>query len=222
MSSADYGLLAPIWAGRPVATVTGDGALVDAMIEAGVALARAQGVRVTPPVLDAADLAARSRAAGDPVSALLAALDDDRLHRGATGQDILDTALMLTARRALTLTALDLDTGIAVAARLAAEHRDTPMAARSLARAVAPTTFGVKAAGWHQLLSTTRRAVGATAQALPVQLGGTGGTLASFVGMAEADAPYVPRGAAVSWESESVPVSSSGQSQLSARGDMAS
>ena len=210
MSSADYGLLAPVWADRPVATVTGDGALVDAMIEAVVALARARGVRATPPVLDAADLAARTRATGDPVTALLAALEDSDLHRGASGQDILDTALMLTARRALALTALDLDTAIAVAAGLAAEYRDTPMAARALTRPAVPATFGLKAAGWHHLLTTARRAVSSTAQARLVQLGGAGGTLASFVAMAEADAPYVPRGAAVDVQK---PVSSSGNSQ---------
>ncbi|GAA1969822.1 lyase family protein [Catenulispora subtropica] len=188
MSSADHGLLAPIWAGRPVATVTGDAALVDAMIEVEVALARAQGVKAAPGLPDAAALAARSRDGGNPVIPLLAALDDPLLHRGATSQDVLDTALMLAARRALTLTALDLDVAIDAAARLAADHRDTPMAARTLTQQAVPTTFGLKAAGWRHLLITARRAVTATAQALPVQLGGAAGTLASFVAMAEADA----------------------------------
>ncbi|NUP45801.1 MAG: 3-carboxy-cis,cis-muconate cycloisomerase [Catenulispora sp.] len=165
------------------------------MIEAEVALARAQGVRVPPPVLDAAALAARTREGGNPVTPLLAALDDRRLHRGATSQDILDTALMLTARRALTLAALDLDTAIAAAGRLAAEYRDTPMAARTLTQQAVPTTFGLKAAGWHHLLTSARRTIGATARSLPAQLGGAAGTLASFVALAEADVPYAPHGA---------------------------
>ncbi|GAA2029328.1 hypothetical protein GCM10009839_31070 [Catenulispora yoronensis] len=194
-AGADYGLLSPIWAGRPVATVTGDAALVDAMIEAELALARAQGVRITPPLADAATLAARARAGGNPVTPLLTALADPRLHNGATSQDILDTALMLTARRALTLAALDLDTAIAAATRLAATHRDTPMAARTLTQQAVPTTFGLKAAGWRHLLLTARQALTATAQSLPAQLGGAAGTLASFVAQAEDDVPYAPHNA---------------------------
>jgi 3-carboxy-cis,cis-muconate cycloisomerase len=186
LSSADHGLLAPIWAGRPVATVTGDAALVDAMIEVEVALARAQGVTVPPGIPDAASLADRGRDSGNPVTPLLAALDDPRLHRGATSQDILDTALMIAARRALTLAALDLDTAIDAAGRLAADYRDTPMAARTLTQQAVPTTFGLKAAGWRHLLITARRSIATTAQTLPVQLGGAAGTLASFVAMAEA------------------------------------
>ncbi|NUR25947.1 MAG: 3-carboxy-cis,cis-muconate cycloisomerase [Catenulispora sp.] len=158
------------------------------MIEVEVALSRAQGTRAVPAVLpDAAALAPEARSGGNPVLPLLEALDDPHLHQGPTSQDILDTALMITARRALTFTLLDVDAAIAATTRLAAEHRDTPMVARTLTQQAVPTTFGLKAAGWRHLLITARRALAATAQALPVQLGGAGGTLASFVAMAEAE-----------------------------------
>ncbi len=71
------------------------------------------------------------------------------VHRGATSQDILDTATMLVAARTLDLLLLDLARTDRALARLAAEHRDTAMPGRTLTQHAVPTTFGLKAAGWR-------------------------------------------------------------------------
>jgi 3-carboxy-cis,cis-muconate cycloisomerase len=115
--------------------------------------------------------------------AAVAAVDAEAagwVHRGATSQDILDTALMLTARRALAIVLDDAHTTITALAALADRHRETLMAARTLTQHSVPTSFGLKAVGWlHGIVRATRR-LDATRAQLCVQWGGAGGTLASF------------------------------------------
>ncbi|MEV1248274.1 lyase family protein [Nonomuraea sp. NPDC050022] len=101
------------------------------------------------------------------------------VHRGATSQDICDTAAMLVAARAVSLIAADLDAAMEVLAGLAERHRDTLMAARTLSQQAVPTTFGLKAAGWLTGLLRARDRL--TALRLPAQLGGAAGTLAALV-----------------------------------------
>jgi 3-carboxy-cis,cis-muconate cycloisomerase len=103
------------------------------------------------------------------------------VHKGATSQDILDTASMLVTRRALEPLLADLTGAAAGAAALARTYRDTAMAGRTLLRQAAPITFGLKAARWlyalHQgidRLDTVRETT------LAVQLGGPTGTLGAF------------------------------------------
>ena len=60
--------------------------------------------------------------------AAVAADADGAVHRGATSQDVMDTAAMLVARRTLPLLDAELGGVAAACARLAAEHRATPMA----------------------------------------------------------------------------------------------
>ncbi len=55
---------------------------------------------------------------------------------------------MLVARNARELILAELDGVAAACARLADEHRATPMAGRTLLQQAVPTTFGLKAAGW--------------------------------------------------------------------------
>ena len=204
-AGADIGLFAPIWAGTAVQEMTGDAAFLQAMLDAEAALTRAQA-RLGQAPSSAADavsaaaradsfdlpgLALRARAGGNPViplaADLTAAVPADAapfVHRGATSQDILDTALMLVASRAVAAVADDLLRTADVLGRLAAEHRDTPMAGRTLTQHAVPTTFGLKAAGWRSLVldSVDRLA----AVRLPAQLGGAAGTLAAFEALAGA------------------------------------
>ncbi|GAA3749393.1 3-carboxy-cis,cis-muconate cycloisomerase [Leifsonia bigeumensis] len=203
-ASADVGLLSPAWAGTPVADETGDPAVLRAMLDAEVALAEAgAAVGAVPDAaaqvirevaatarFDLVALAAGSRAGGNPVIPLVAELRravtaaDPRaarfVHLGATSQDILDSALMLVARRAIRLVTGDLDATVAALAALAEKHRGTPMAGRSLTQHSVPITFGLKAAGWLMGVSDARGFLAAVAEALPAQLGGASGTLASF------------------------------------------
>lgn len=136
---------------------------------------------------DIRDLALRARADGDPVVPLAmdlaAAVEPDArpyVHRGASSQDILDTAAMLVAVRTLAPLLDDLARTADAVARLAAAHRNTPMAGRTLTQHAVPTTFGLKAAGWRALILDARDRLSAVRESLPVQLGGAAGTLAAF------------------------------------------
>ena len=71
---------------------------------------------------------------------------------GATSQDILDSAAMLVAQRALGPLLDDLRAAADSAAEIALGHRDTVMAGRTLLQHALPITFGFKAAGWTEAL----------------------------------------------------------------------
>jgi 3-carboxy-cis,cis-muconate cycloisomerase len=79
---------------------------------------------------DAAAIGAEAATTGNPVVPLVKALTDavegpaaGHVHSGATSQDILDTAAMLVARRALEPLLDDLEAAADAAATLAGEHR---------------------------------------------------------------------------------------------------
>ncbi|MBQ0825759.1 3-carboxy-cis,cis-muconate cycloisomerase [Streptomyces tagetis] len=212
-ADADTSLLAPGWAGSPVSAATGDAAYLRALLEAETALTRAQAALGLAPagaasaVADAADpdrfdlpsLAERARSGGNPVIPLVADLTraageeyGPYVHRGATSQDILDTATMLVADRALDLVLADLARTERALAALAAAHRDTAMPGRTLTQHAVPTTFGLKAAGWRSLVLDARDRITAVRDCLPVQLGGAAGTLAAFGAYGAPDPAALP------------------------------
>lgn len=214
--AVDEGLLSPVTVGFD-AEVT-DAAVLRALVAAEAALTRAWGaVGVAPDAavasvsdalgwagpgqgcdtswLDRHAVIAASVAGGNPVIPLVGRVKDrvsvdarTWVHRGATSQDILDSALMLVARRA----GLDLLTTLrateAVLAGFAVVHRDVVVAARTLTQHAVPTTVGARAAGWLRGLTRARVRLAAAVAALPAQLGGAGGTLASFVEIGGSDA----------------------------------
>jgi 3-carboxy-cis,cis-muconate cycloisomerase len=159
-------------------------AWLQAMLDAEGALAAASGVEGVAESCDASfydveALASEGRAAGSPVEPLVRALRERSgvadAHRGATSQDILDTAAMLVARNARALILADVDTAARACAALADRHRSTVMAARTLLQQAVPTTFGLKVAGWLVGLLDARRGL---VQWQPLaQLGGAAGTL---------------------------------------------
>jgi 3-carboxy-cis,cis-muconate cycloisomerase len=158
-------------------------ALVNASAPESAAAAIAPALQIE--LYDSAELAREGRAAGNPVEPLVRAIREKVgdeyaafVHRGATSQDIVDTAAMLVARRALLLIGAELDGAAAACARLAEEHRGTVMAARTLLQQAVPTTFGYKAAGWLVGVVEARARLGALE--LPAQLGGAAGTLAAL------------------------------------------
>jgi 3-carboxy-cis,cis-muconate cycloisomerase len=161
-----------------VRDATGERAWVQAMLDFEVALARARGqaeladriAATSPPQLT-------DPSTGNPVPELVAALPAGA-HRGATSQDVMDTAAVLVAKRTLPLIDESLAGVAAACARLAADHRGTPMAARTLLQQALPTTFGLKAAGWLAAVDEARDLLDAVP--LEVELGGAAGTLASF------------------------------------------
>ncbi|WP_318305932.1 3-carboxy-cis,cis-muconate cycloisomerase [Amycolatopsis solani] len=199
----DSGLLSPVRAGTPAETSTGDEAWLRALLDAEAALARAQArLGTVPPEaadaiteaagsarIDVVELARGSRATANPVVGLVKALTaavggsaGEYVHRGSTSQDIFDTAMMLVADRTLRPLAADLDATAEALAELARAHRDTTMAGRTLTAHAVPTTFGLKAAGWRQLvLDAAVRIRRLLDGGLPVSLGGAAGTLAAYV-----------------------------------------
>ncbi|ACU73748.1 fumarate lyase [Catenulispora acidiphila DSM 44928] len=205
MTSADVGLLAPVWAGTTVEEATGDPAFLQAMLDAEAALTRAQAALGQAPDAAAAaitaaaraenfdlrDIALRARTGGNPVIPLAADLTAavpaaaaPFVHHGATSQDILDTAMMLIAARAIATVQDDLRRTADTLATLAAAHQNTPMPGRTLTQHAVPTTFGLKAAGWRTLILDSMDRL-ATLH-LPAQLGGAAGTLAAFEVRADA------------------------------------
>ena len=186
----DYGLLSPATAGSE--EVVSDSAVLNALVDAEEAYLRALvavGIAPSAPPLARssvpAELARRARDGANPVIPLIADLKAATpdaapwLHRGATSQDILDSALMLTARRARELTLDRLDESVALLAALADAHRGTVAAARTLTQHAVPTTYGLRFATWLTALLDAREALAAVS--LPAQLGGAAGTLASLV-----------------------------------------
>ncbi|TWP50457.1 adenylosuccinate lyase family protein [Lentzea tibetensis] len=128
--------------------------------------------------VDPAALGSAALASGNPVVPLVSLLRSVQpwAHHGATSQDVLDTAMSLVARRALAPLRADLAAVASSCARLAAAHRDTVMAGRTLYQQAVPTTFGLKCAGW--LVALDRATERLCDVELAVQFGGAAGTLA--------------------------------------------
>jgi 3-carboxy-cis,cis-muconate cycloisomerase len=185
--------------------VADDAAWVRSMLAAEAGLARAleraglvpagAGAAVTETALGAADgfdmaeLSLSSELTGNPVPGLARALTrlvgspagKAAVHRGATSQDIMDTAAMLLARDAIDAVLADLTAAAEAAARLAGAHRATLMIGRTLLQQTVPTTFGAVAAGWLVGLdSADEWLVFVRGARLAAQFGGAAGTLASL------------------------------------------
>ncbi|HYJ48920.1 MAG TPA: lyase family protein [Microbacterium sp.] len=198
------GLLSPVSVGAGDAA--SDRAVVAHLIGAELALTRAlvasgaaptsagtavETLRHSAASIDLGRLARDSVAGGNPVIPLIALLkarltqdDPDAakwVHRGATSQDILDSALMSLGREVAATVVNSLGRTAAALATLAQTHRDDPAPARTLTQHGVPTTLGVKAAIWLRAILRSRRGLSGIAARLPAQLGGAGGTLASFV-----------------------------------------
>ena len=201
--SPPSGLFSGLFARGPVAAQVSDQALLQAMVDVELALVRAlvragvapvEAERDLDAVADAGalDLAALGRSTaekGTPVPALVGALRDRLgdspaatvLHSGATSQDIVDTAIMLVARRALEPLLSDLAGASELCAGLAAAHRSSLQAGRTLLQQAVPLTFGLKAAGWMTALDESWGELDRVrTRELAVQLGGAVGTLSSL------------------------------------------
>jgi 3-carboxy-cis,cis-muconate cycloisomerase len=185
-----------------MAEATSGRAWLAAMLDVEAALAEAESAAGLVPAdaaaairvacqagrLEVEQIGLEAVASANPVVPLVRALKQavpaeaaSYVHLGATSQDILDTALMLIAKRALDLLLGDLEGLAAGCAQLAERHRDTVMPGRTLLQQAVPITFGLKAAGW--LLGVTEaaeRLVELRSGKLAVQLGGAAGTLASL------------------------------------------
>ncbi|MBO9544996.1 3-carboxy-cis,cis-muconate cycloisomerase [Caulobacter sp.] len=115
----------------------------------------------------------------DPVIAKL-------VHKGATSQDLADTALMLQARAGAALVVEEAVRLTDALAALAEAHATTPMLGRTLLQGALPITFGLKAAGWLQGVAGALARFERETTAIQLQLGGATGSLAGLDGQAHA------------------------------------
>ena len=194
--ATDWGLLEPL-AGS--AAVTSDDAVLGALVDVERGLVRAWGQvlgedlddvadALRPEDLDRGHLIAGARAGGVPVIPLVAQLrvqaeavvpgSGGRVHAGATSQDILDTALVLVARRALGDARERLVAAGHSLAELAIAEKETLSIARTLGQHAAQSTVGVAVAGWLDGVTAAIDAIDTAAY--PVQLGGAVGTGEDF------------------------------------------
>ncbi|WP_394621954.1 lyase family protein [Lentzea sp. JNUCC 0626] len=168
-----------------------DAALVRAMLDVEVAWARVLGSSLSlgdwVPSLDPVEV----EAAGNPVLPLVSALRakvSNPVHTGLTSQDVLDSAFMLLARTALERVSADLGRVAEALAELAAEHRSSVMAGRTLTQFAVPITFGLKAARWLVAVLDSLDELAIVARTLPVQCGGAAGTLSRVADPGAAEA----------------------------------
>lgn len=185
----------------------GDEALLRAALSFEAALARAQAdIGLIPastaetiaaacaqlPDIEAlAEAAANAGALAIPLVALIRGRIADPaiaglVHKGATSQDLADTALMLQAKAGATLI-IDEARRLADALAILAEtHTATPMLGRTLLQGALPITFGLKVAGWLRGVDGALARFERETSAIQLQLGGATGSLAGLDGQARA------------------------------------
>ena len=202
MSTALSPLLAPMLSSAAMRAVCDDEAYLQHMLDFEAALARAEAATGIIPanaagpitkackassfdLADLAEAAARSGNLAIPlVKALTANVDADAaryVHWGATSQDVIDTAGMLTLRAAIDALLPDLDRAIAGFAKLAHQHRNTAVVARTWLQHALPMPFGLKLAEYAAALHRSRtRLQRLRSEGLALQFGGAAGTLAAL------------------------------------------
>jgi 3-carboxy-cis,cis-muconate cycloisomerase len=103
------------------------------------------------------------------------------VHWGATSQDVIDTATMLTLRAGTDALLTDIDRAVKGFARLAQQHRNTAMVGRTWLQHALPMPFGLKLAEYAAALHRSRtRLQRLRRENLALQFGGAAGTLAAL------------------------------------------
>ncbi len=198
-------LLAPMLSSAAMRALCDDMATLQFMLDFEAALARAEAtVGIVPSgaaeaiasackasAFDLADLAEAATRSGNLAIPLVKALtievaksDKDAarfVHWGATSQDVIDTATMLTLRAGIDALLADIDRAIAGFARLARQHRNTAVVARTWLQHALPMPFGLKLAEYAAALHRSRvRLKHLKSHTLALQFGGAAGTLAAL------------------------------------------
>ena len=198
-----------------LSAIFSDESVLQAMLDFEAALARAGArLRLIPdeaaraietaaiaPGFDMEELKRRSLRAGTPAIPLLKMLTErvraanpgaeEFVHRGATSQDVTDTALILLLSRCRSVLARDHGRLSIALTRLSHDHAQTAMLGRTLLQPAPPVTFGLKAAGWFGASARSWMKIDkAFDEALCLQFGGASGTLAALgdFGIAVSDA----------------------------------
>jgi 3-carboxy-cis,cis-muconate cycloisomerase len=205
MSTAISPLFAPVLSSAAMRAVCDDATTVQHMLDFEAALARAEAAtgvipaRAIEPIAKACkaesfDIAALAEAAtrsGNLAIPLVKALTANvakadaeaarYVHWGATSQDVIDTAAMLSLRAGIDVLLVDLDRAIAGFAALARQHRNTAVVARTWLQHALPMPFGLKLAEYAAALHRSKlRLRRLHAETLALQFGGAAGTLAAL------------------------------------------
>ena len=205
MSTSLSPLLAPLLSSSAMRGFCDDATALQHMLDFEAALARAEAAcgvipeRAVDPIARACkassfELAALAQAAtraGNLAIPLVKALTAEvaksdteaarYVHWGATSQDVIDTAAMLTLRAGVDALLSDLDRAIEGFAKLARKHRHTPVVARTWLQHALPMPFGLKLAEYAAALHRSRlRLKRVRAEKLALQFGGAAGTLAAL------------------------------------------
>jgi len=205
MSTALSPLLAPMLSSAAMRAICDDVACLQNMLDFEAALARAEAAigiipdLATGPIGDACkarafDLTALAEAATKfgnlaiplvkALTAAVAKADAEAaryVHWGATSQDVIDTASMLTLRAAIDALLADLDRAIAGFAKQTRKHRHTAMVGRTWLQHALPMPFGLKLAEYAAALNRSRaRLRRLRTETLALQFGGAAGTLAAL------------------------------------------
>jgi len=202
---APSSLLTPLISTATMRGIVGDRARLQRMLVFHVSLLRAQAALGVIPTLatdkitevarperyDLATLGADAAVTGNVATALARALTaevgktDTEAARyvqwGASDQDVIDTALVLELRAAIDALTSDLNSAIDGFTLLAGRHRRAAAVARTGLQHRLPMPFGLKVAGYAAALARSReRLRRLRKEALVLQFGGAGGTLASL------------------------------------------
>jgi 3-carboxy-cis,cis-muconate cycloisomerase len=205
MSTSLSPLLAPLLSSAAMRAVCDDVATLQNMLDFEAALARAEAAAGIIPVTAAGPIAKACKAESFELAALaeaatrsgnlaiplvkaltanVAKADADAaryVHWGATSQDVIDTATMLTLRAGIDALLGDIDRAITGFAELARQHRNTAVVARTWLQHALPMPFGLKLAEYAAALHRSRaRLKRLRAEALALQFGGAAGTLAAL------------------------------------------
>ncbi|RTM14495.1 MAG: 3-carboxy-cis,cis-muconate cycloisomerase [Bradyrhizobiaceae bacterium] len=205
MSTSLSPLLAPMLSSAAMRAVCDDRSTLQNMLDFEAALARAEAATDVIPAsavgpieagckADSFDMAALAEAAtrsGNLAIPLVKTLTANvgkadkeaarYVHWGATSQDVIDTATMLTLRAGIDALDVDLSRAIKGFAALARSHRNTAMVARTWLQHALPMPFGLKAAEYASSLARARcRLRRLRREGLALQFGGAAGTLAAL------------------------------------------
>jgi 3-carboxy-cis,cis-muconate cycloisomerase len=185
----------------PVAELTSATSWLQTMLDVEAAIAAAQAATGEIPGEAAATIAAACRVeridvvaveasaeqGGVPVIGLVEQLRiavgstaAEFVHRGATSQDIVDTAAMAITTRAAAVVGEQLTDAARSVDELAGAYGAAPMIGRTLGQFALPTTFAGVAGRWRRGLGEASAALGDLGASLPVQLGGPVGDAASY------------------------------------------
>ena len=198
----DSAFFADLFGSSEMRAVFDDRNLLQKWLDFEAALARSQAAAGLLPQEAAEEITRQANAEHFDISAIKAGIDTTLhplvpvirqlaercdgdagryVHWGATTQDVMDTGLVLQIRDAIAIFEPSLEEMAKQLARLARDHRDSPMAGRTHGQQALPITLGYKVAVWlAELLRHRHRLAQVKKRVLVGQFAGAVGTLAGL------------------------------------------